>query len=57
MAFDLAIAALLALTVMLIGRAVVAYEIFTGKTLPRHGFLRQWHRAVALAAGYSILVG
>lgn len=54
--FDLMIGALIAIAVVLIGKATVSYEIFTGKTLPRRGFFRQWRRAVILAAGYSVLI-
>lgn len=54
--FDGIISALIGAAVVLIGKAAVSYEIFTGKTLPRSGFLRQWRRAVILAAGYSIAV-
>ena len=32
-----------------VGQAIVAYEIFTGKTLPRRGSRRQWGRALLLA--------
>lgn len=53
---DLAIGALLGLAFLLLGQAVVSYEIFTGKTLPRRGFRRQWRSAVILSAGYSALV-
>jgi signal transduction histidine kinase len=55
--FDLAIAALIAVTVLLVGQAVAAYEVFTGRTLPRRGLLRQWRNAVILAAGYSLAAG
>ncbi len=54
--FDVLIGALIAAAVALIGKAAVSYEIFTGRTLPRRGFLRQWRRAVILAAGYSVLL-
>lgn len=54
--FDLFIASLIGLAVMLLGQAVVAYEIFTGKALPRRGFLRHWRRAIFLAVGYSTMV-
>ena len=53
--FDLLIASLIALAVVLIGKAAVSYEIFTGKVLPRRGFFRQWRSAVILAAGFSVL--
>ncbi|MEJ2210530.1 MAG: hypothetical protein P8129_16040 [Anaerolineae bacterium] len=55
--FDLAIASLIALSIVLLGRAIAAHEIFTGKTLPRQGLVRHWRRAVILAAGYGLLVG
>lgn len=54
--FDLMVGALIGIAVVLIGKATVSYEIFTGKTLPRRGFFRQWRRAVILAAGYSLLL-
>ena len=42
---------------VLTGQAIVTYEVFTGKALPRRGLLRFWQRALILAAGYSLLVG
>ena len=53
---DLAMAALIALAVLLIGQAVVSYEIFTGKVLLRQGLRRRWQGAVLLAAGCSVLL-
>jgi signal transduction histidine kinase len=55
--FDLAISALIALALLLLGQALVAYEVFTGKTLPRRGLLRFWRNAVVLAAGYALVAG
>jgi signal transduction histidine kinase len=55
--FDLVIATLIGLSVILLGQAIVSYEIFTGKALPRRGFFRHWRSAVILAAGYSALAG
>ena len=55
--FDLAIDLLIALAVVLMGRAIVSYEVFTGKTLPRRGFFRHWRSAVILAGGYGVVVG
>ncbi|MGB0386771.1 MAG: sensor histidine kinase [Ardenticatenaceae bacterium] len=55
--FDLAISSLLALSTILLGQAMVSYEVFTGKTLPRRGFRRYWYNAVILAAGYGVVVG
>lgn len=55
--FDLAISGLIGTAVLMLGQAVVAYEVFTGKTLPRRGLARHWQGAIILAAGYSLLVG
>jgi signal transduction histidine kinase len=54
--FDLVIAALITLTTLLIGQAIVSYEVFTGKTLPRRGLLNSWYRMVILAAGFSLVM-
>jgi signal transduction histidine kinase len=53
--FDLLIAGLIAVSILLLGQAVVSYEVFTGKILPRRGLARYWRRAVILAAGFSLL--
>jgi signal transduction histidine kinase len=55
--FDIALASLICLAIVLIGQAIVAYEIFTGKTLPRRGLLRYWRNAIILAFGYSAVAG
>jgi len=55
--FDLVIALFITLAIILLGQAIVSYEVFTGKTLPRRGLLRHWRRAVILAAGYGVVVG
>lgn len=55
-AFDLLVLLLVALAVTLTGRAIVSYEIFTGKSLPRGGLRRAWRRNLILAAGYGGLV-
>jgi hypothetical protein len=55
--FDLLISGLIAFAVLVIGQAFVAYEIFTGATLPRRGLARGWRRMILLSAGYSTLVG
>ncbi len=54
---DLLISGIIAVVIVLLGRAVVSYEVFTGKTLPRGGLRRQWRQAVMLAAGYGIAIG
>jgi signal transduction histidine kinase len=55
-AFDLLVETLIAVAVVLMGKAIVSYEIFTGKTLPRSGLLRYWGNSLVLAAGYGALV-
>lgn len=53
---DLLVAAAVSVAVVIGGKAVVSYEIFTGKILPRRGFLRQWRTVVTLAAAYGAVV-
>jgi signal transduction histidine kinase len=55
--FDLVIASLIGVAIVLLGQAIVSYELFTGKNLPRRGFFRHWRRIVILAAGYGVVVG
>ena len=55
--FDLTIETLISFAVILLGQAIVAYEVFTGKALPRRGFLRQWKQAIFLAFGYGGVIG
>jgi len=55
--FDIIISSLVAVATILLGQAVVSYEVFTGKTLPRRGFRRYWYNALVLAAGYGAVVG
>lgn len=54
--FDLLISGLIAVTVVLMGKAVVSYEVFTGKVLPRGGLSKHWRRSLILAAGYGGLM-
>jgi signal transduction histidine kinase len=54
--FDLTIQALIALSVLLVGQAIVSYEVFTGRVLPRRGLKRYWSRVVILACGLGGLV-
>lgn len=54
--FDFGISLLVACAILSLGQAVVSYEIFTGKILPRQGFRRHWNNAIVLAAGYSGLL-
>jgi len=53
---DLAAEALVACAAVLLGRAVVAYEVFTERPLPRQGFFRRWRSVVLAAAGCSVTV-
>jgi signal transduction histidine kinase len=52
---DLTIAALLLLAIGLMGQAIVSYEIFSGRVLPRAALRRHWRNALFLAAGYGSL--
>ena len=54
--FDLLGSLLLAAQVVLLGQAIVSYEVFTGKTLPRRGLARYWRNALILAAGFGGLM-
>ncbi len=56
MALDVLISTLIAGVVVLVGQGVVAYEIFTGKVLPRGGLARDFRNSLILAAGYSTVV-
>ena len=53
--FDLVVATLVGAATVCLGQAIVAYEVFTGKTLPRRGFRRYWYNALILAVGYSLV--
>lgn len=54
--FDLLVSTLIGVVILLVGQAVVSYEVFTGKTLPRRGLARHWVRAIALSAGTAVLI-
>ena len=56
-AVDLLTATIISGVILSLGQAVVAYEVFTGKTLPRRSLVRHWRRAVILAATYGLVVG
>lgn len=55
--WDLVIALLILGAVYMVGQAIVAYEIFTGKTLPRGELRRHWMNAILLAIGFGSVVG
>ena len=52
--FDLLIALLVTAALVLMGRATVSYEVFTGKALPRRGLFRHWWRSLVLAGGFGL---
>jgi signal transduction histidine kinase len=52
---DLLLVVLLMASLLLLGQALISYEIFTGKTLPRRGFQHQWRNTVLLIAVLSSL--
>ena len=54
--FDLVIDGFIAITILSVGQAVVAYEIFTGKTLPRRGLRYYWHLAILLSLSFAVIV-
>ncbi len=54
--FDILISLLIGAAVVLAGQGMVAYEIFTGKALPRGGLSRYWRNNLILAAGYGAAV-
>lgn len=54
--WDLVIELLITAAVFMVGQAIVAYEIFTGKTLPRGELRRHWFNAVLLAIGFGSVV-
>lgn len=54
--FDLVIDLFIAVTIISIGQAIVSYEIFTGKILPRQGLKRYWKWAITLSLGFGIVV-
>jgi signal transduction histidine kinase len=51
--FDLAVSGMVALAITLLGRAIVGFEVFTGRPLPRNHFFRQWRSTVILAGGFG----
>jgi signal transduction histidine kinase len=55
-AVDLVVASCIAGAILCVGQAVVVYEVFTGKPLPRHGLQRHWRRAILLAIGSATMI-
>jgi signal transduction histidine kinase len=55
--FDLTIATFIGMATTALGQAIVSYEVFTGKTIPRGGLRRYWRNAIILAVGYGVALG
>jgi signal transduction histidine kinase len=51
--FDVTVSGLVGIAITLLGRAIVAYEVFTGRPLPRNRFFQQWRGTALLAAGFG----
>jgi signal transduction histidine kinase len=54
--FDLTIESLISLVAISVGQAIVSYEIFTGKALPRGGLFRRWQAVLVIAALYGTIL-
>jgi signal transduction histidine kinase len=54
--YDLLIATITGLSILCLGQAIISYEIFTGKALPRQGLRRYYFSAVLLFGGISLFV-
>lgn len=54
--FDLILAAVIGIAIVLLGQAIVSFEVFTGKTLPRRGFQRQWRSLVVVSIAFSSII-
>ena len=44
---------LVGIAITLLGRAIVSYEVFIGRPLPRNRFFHQWRSTVLLAIGFG----
>lgn len=55
--FDILISLIISISVLLLGQAIISYEIFTGKTLPGRRLFRNWIYLIFIASCYSIVVG
>jgi signal transduction histidine kinase len=54
--FDLVIDLLIAITILSVGQAIVSYEIFTGKVLPRQGLKRYWKLAMIFSLAFGMII-
>lgn len=53
---DLIIIGMVAIAIVLTGEAIVSYEVFAGKVLPRSGLRHHWRSSLIFASSYSILL-
>ncbi len=51
--YDLAILLLITVAPLALGRAIISYEVFTGRILPRRSLLGQWRNAIVLSGSYA----
>jgi hypothetical protein len=54
--FDLLAQLSIVLGVLCVGQAIVSYELFTGRSLPRRGLLTFWRWTVLFAVGLSVVI-
>jgi hypothetical protein len=52
---DLALQILIGGAILMVGQAVVTYEIFTGRNLPRRGLRIEWRSVILMALGASLV--
>ncbi|OQY27917.1 MAG: hypothetical protein B6244_09210 [Candidatus Cloacimonetes bacterium 4572_55] len=55
--FDLIINLFIASMIIISGKPIVSYELFTGRALPRKNFLHYWRYVVVFGAGFGIILG
>lgn len=53
---DFVVTALISAMIILLGHAVLSYEVFTERPLPRRGFFRHWRSVVLVTMGTAFLV-
>lgn len=54
---DWLVSSVIGIATIMLGQAMVSYEVFTGKSLPRRGLLRHWQRLNVLAVSYGVVIG
>ena len=55
MLVDVLVAAIIGLCILIVGNAIVSYEVFTGGALPRRGFLQRWVGTVVVLLTSALL--